>query len=161
MNLVPITTCIALLVLCILSCDHHEGHHDHSDHGDSHSHSSQQHASSHDTHASSTENLRLNGDDKWQMDGHTRKMFAEMTARFQDINHSSLSQSQLKILGADLEKDLEKLIAGCTMEGEAHEELHKYLTAYMPTVQQLAMEGAPEQADDIVSLLALFSNYFE
>ena len=158
--------CVIVVVIVtfvfVAACDHHDGHHDHSDHGDAYSHADHEHPSesSQDTNQP-IYNLQLDGANKWTMDDHTRKTFLEMSARFQGLNPHETSQNDLRTLGSNLEKDLESLIAGCTMQGAAHEELHKYLTAYMPAVRTLTAEGSPENATRVISLLELFPNYFE
>lgn len=102
-----------------------------------------------------TVSLTLNGDTKWKMDEHTRAAFESMSAK------ASHKNGDLKALGSALQADLDKLIQGCTMTGDAHNELHKFLTAYMPAVQKLTNNGGDENLETIKQLLDKYPDYFE
>ncbi len=123
----------------------------------------EEHTHSHDASAIADSNfgLTLNGTEKWQMDDHTRAMFAQMSERWKSINPDALPANELKMTGADLRRDVDSLIAGCTMQGAAHDELHTYLTAFIPAVEALSQQGQEEQARKVDTLLALYPRYFK
>lgn len=99
--------------------------------------------------------LTLNGDTKWEMDEHTRAAFESMSEK---ANHKD---GDLKSLGSALQADLDKLIQGCTMTGDSHNELHKFLIVYMPAVQKLANNGGDENLETIRKLLDMYPDFFE
>ena len=99
--------------------------------------------------------LALNGDAKWTMDDHTRTMFTAMTARVSADTDAGVD------LGKLLQADVQSLIAGCTMHGEAHDELHKYLMTLLPAVNSLAETGNQEAAQTVQDHLELYPRYFE
>ena len=81
--------------------------------------------------------LSLNSGDRWEMDDHTRKMSSKMQETFFGADHSN--QASLNAMGVQLEAQLNDLINGCTMDGEAHAQLHVFLSDYIPNVKNLAM----------------------
>jgi len=98
--------------------------------------------------------IALNDGAKWEMDAHTRDMFKAMTERVE-------AAGDAKDVGVALSADLEKLIQGCTMTGEAHNQLHAFLIAYMPEVKILAETGSQDSFGKVKHLLEEFPTYFE
>lgn len=98
--------------------------------------------------------LVLNDGQKWETDEHTRTIFATMRARLD-------SELSGKELGAALEGDLQKLIQGCTMPGEAHKQLHVFLMGYLPAVAHLSESGHEHARESVVSLLDEYPKYFQ
>lgn len=143
---------LASLALLICACG--------DDHGGNRSHDAESHAAeSHSPQpAGAGPDLRLNGTEKWRMDDHTRKMFATMASRLEGRSSEELA---LRQLGRQLDEDLDALVQGCTMTGDAHRELHKFLAAYIPAVQVLATEGDEGSAREVQKLLALYPRFFE
>jgi hypothetical protein len=95
----------------------------------------------HGHHASVTEisGLSLNHGQRWNMDEHTRTMLIKMEGAFFASDHSS--QAGLNAAGAELKAQMDQLIEGCTMGGAAHDQLHLFLSEYIPTVDRLAQAG--------------------
>lgn len=141
------TPVLALLsAVLLLAC----GAHDH-EHGDSHA-----------GHAAASEHdLALNGTQKWPMDEHTRSVFKTMSRRLEGKDLAAANAVGLQATGEALQQDIKDLIAGCTMQGAAHDELHKYLTLYIPAVTALAEKGEKAGAQKVHTLLALYPQYFE
>ncbi len=113
------------------------------------------------THESSPDGLVLNNGEKWEMDEHTRSSFAQMAGSFLTADHISLEGEGLKQVGAGLQTDLDGLIKGCTMTGEAHNQLHVYLTGYIPAVQALSESGKLEDAKKVKHYLEIYDDYLE
>ena len=161
MHTLQATAVVSTLVLISGCGDHHDG--GQSPAAESHAAESQS-AGPHavEPHAQETgvdsPGLRLNGTQKWQMDEHTRAMYGTMVARIADRDAEDLASKQL---GQELDKDLDALVQGCTMTGDAHRELHKFLGAYIPAVQALAAEGGEDAALEVQRLLELYPRYFE
>ena len=122
---------------------------------------------SHSSHSASDspddgiDGLALNNGARWKMDDHTRSVFAKMAGSFLATDHRALEAEDLKKAGAALQVDLNELIQGCTMQGEAHNQLHVYLTGYMPAVAALAEAGRMEDAKTVTHYLEKYDDYFE
>jgi hypothetical protein len=105
--------------------------------------------------------LSLNEGTKWEMDEHTRSLFRQMAERFEELDAPNASEEELAALGTSLQGDLDALIAGCTMVGDAHNELHKFLGQYMPSVHRLRESGSLTEAQTVHGLLVAYPDYFE
>jgi hypothetical protein len=131
-------------------------------HGDSHEHGSDTRGIQEASYtADDAHGLVLNGSKKWEMDEHTRGMFTKMDQRLKSTDLGSSSADDLKASGVILRKDIDDLIAGCTMVGDAHNELHKYLTVYIPVVDELVQKGDSSKAEEVHELLELYPKFFE
>lgn len=98
--------------------------------------------------------LTLNDGQRWKMDDHTRLMFKAMTERIE-------AGGEIKTVGKGLKAELDKLIQGCTMTGEAHNQLHAFLTAFIPAVQKVVTTGSAESLLTVTELLHEYPKYFE
>lgn len=114
------------------------------------------HAQHEQTGATTT--LALDNGEKWLMDEHTRNKMAEMEAAFYSADHSQ--RESLNALGVSLSKDVEELVAGCTMEGKAHDQLHVFLTDYIPAVQSMSTADTLDEARDLaINIKGQLDNY--
>ena len=140
----------------------HAEHPAHTEHPAKSEHPTAEHPGSEaHTHATADDNLVLNDGQKWQMDDHTRASFADMAGAFRDVDATALDTEGLKAAGADLMTDLKGLISGCTMTGEDHDQLHVYLTAYIPAVTELEKSGELKTAQEVQHYLSIYADYFE
>jgi len=98
--------------------------------------------------------MSLNNGEKWQMDEHTRRMIGQMNQRIS----SDLSGMAL---GLKLQDDLNELIAGCLMTGEAHNQLHAFLMQIMPVIDQLQAQGDFASEQRVSFLLDNYAHFFE
>jgi len=105
--------------------------------------------------------LELDNGNKWVMDDHTRTIFAEMAATFQDSDPSSLDDEGRRDVGTSLQAQLKELIRGCTMTGTAHDQLHVFLAGYIPAISALAESGQVEDARTLKRYLDGYGEYFE
>ncbi len=105
--------------------------------------------------------MSLNNGEKWEMDDNTRQSFAQMAELFLNIDIASLNKDELKSQGIALQKTLDDLIRGCTMEGEPHDQLHIFLMGYMLEVDALANSGSQENAQNVQYYLENYSKYFK
>lgn len=118
-------------------------HDSHADHAAEHSHTE-----------TATTQLQLNHGAKWRLDEHTRTQF--------HIMHDRISAAAAsKELGNKLQQDVDQLIAGCTMTGEAHQQLHVFLAQLLPAVTALKETGDAAAASQVQALLVQFPQYFE
>ncbi len=117
---------------------------------------------SHHTSEAGISGLGLNHGQQWEMDEHTRTMLVKMEATFFAADHSS--QTGLNAAGAELTAHLDALIAGCTMAGEAHDQLHVFMSEYVPAINLLAQAGDYASARDAAIKLkghfGLYKKYF-
>jgi hypothetical protein len=90
-------------------------------------------------------------------------MFKKMSDTFSTIDHSDLSA--LKLSAQELQIHIAELIKGCTMTGEAHEQLHVFLSVYIPAVESLIsasdIQAGETAATKISELLQKYTDYFE
>ena len=120
----------------------------------------QNQAHGHGHHASATETggLSLNHGERWKMDEHTRTMLVEMEKAFFASDHSN--RAGLNAAGAGLKVQMDQLIAGCTMDGAAHSQLHLFLSEYIPTIDRLARaEDYAAARKEAIELKGHFSTY--
>src|SRR5690606_20498866 len=115
------------LILLAAGCGERPGHADGHDHHDV--------GSSHD-HATALEPLMLNNGKKWEADAHTISVVEDMKSELVDFSNSGSANHNA--LADSLTHQLNVLIAGCTMEGPAHDELHKWLVPVTKSIGDLA-----------------------
>jgi len=112
-------------------------------------------------HEASPAGLVLNDGKKWAMDEHTRNSFAKMADSFLNADHAAMEAAGLKTAGSELQSELDNLIQGCTMTGEPHNQLHIYLTGYIPAVKALSEKGDMESAKQVKHYLEIYDDYLE
>ena len=116
------------------------------DHGpNSHAHGPADHAA---------QPLKLDEGKRWKTDEPTRASVVAMKGRAADKTLEG------KALGEALDKELQKLIRGCKMTGEAHNQLHYWLEPFMGSVKDLR-EGKEGAAEKVKASLAEYDKYFE
>lgn len=116
------------------------------DHGaNSHAHGPADHAA---------QPLKLDDGKRWKADEPTRNAIAAIKERAADKSLEG------KALGDALDAELRKLIQGCKMTGEAHNQLHYWLEPFMAQVKDLR-EGKEGAADKVKASLAEYDKYFE
>lgn len=117
-------------------------------------------------HSHEIEAIELNAGVKWkvlpEMLQHIRNMESAIN-RFTEINHVQLKDYAQ--LGASLQKSIDLLTSNCTMEGKAHDELHKWLLPYIDMVDKLNKSKNDIEAQsvfkDIKNSFIMFNKYFE
>jgi len=139
------------ILLALLACNSSapEGDaHDHADHADQ---------------AADALVLSLDGSAKWKMDAHTRKVMAKTRETIHGADTSNVQA--LQGLGAVLQRQLDKLIEGCTMDGPAHDELHVFLMAWIPKVDALKKATGAKTGqvtvDEMMAMLDKYDEFFE
>ncbi len=114
-------------------------------------------------HSASKLALALNNGSKWEMDEHTRTMSKQMKHTFLSAEHSNLES--LNKLGKKLQSQLDVLIRGCTMTGEAHDQLHVFLSTHMPAIHALESASdyasAKKKAIEIKHQFEVYGEYFK
>lgn len=112
------------------------------------------------------EAIELNNGAKWKVDSEMIIYIREMES---SINHfAEIKQTELNDfieLGDGLLKNIDLLTSNCTMQGKAHDELHKWLLPYIETVEKLNKSQNSEEAfrtfDELIASYKTFNTYFE
>jgi hypothetical protein len=110
--------------------------------------------------------IELNNGHKWKVEVEMMKYITNMQSDvklFSEANNKNLNN--YITLGADLQKNIDLLTSNCTMEGKAHDELHKWLLPYIDMVDKFnkSKNESDNQAifKEIENSFVLFNQYFE
>jgi len=156
MKLLLAGLCLITAALLVISCGD-----DNTATKDEDSQQESSHSEAAHTEAKADDGLVLNDGKKWQMDDHTRDIFAQMSSSFAGTDLATLDQEGLLAAGAGLMVNINQLIQGCTMTGPDHDQLHVYLMLYIPAVEALAKNGQVEDAKMAQHYLKIYGDYFE
>jgi hypothetical protein len=114
-------------------------------------------------HEGDVEHVTLNNGEKWEADAHTAMLVKEMKLELSDFEKAGADDYHA--LADSLSRQLSVLVAGCTMEGPAHDELHKWLIPVTENVRGLAAaqeaSGARDNVKKIEEGLREFDDFFE
>lgn len=110
-----------------------------------------------------TTGISLMNGAKWKVDN---EMLPHLDSMEQEINaFSGTGLEDYHSLAASLKTHLNQFVSACTMKGQGHDELHKWLEPFMQQVGELAKAGNAEQATEVLQELkdaaAGFHTYFE
>jgi hypothetical protein len=108
----------------------------------------------HDEH----EAIVLNNGEKWKVDDnmmeHIRNMEKDVTA------FAGNSDKDYAQLATKLKTNLDLLTSNCTMKGQAHDELHKWLVPYIELVDTLEKNQSEAEFKAIQDSFETFNQYF-
>jgi hypothetical protein len=113
-----------------------------------------------------SDSIEFNNGSKWKvvsaMMVHIRNMESDIN-RFSETKHTELKD--FTQLGTNLQKNIDLLTSNCTMEGKAHDELHKWLLPYIDMVDKLNKSKNNDEAlrifEEIKASYKTFNLYFE
>lgn len=121
--------------------------------------------STHDEHHHDNESeaIELNNGEKWNVD---TNMIIHIRTMENDINSFEKNEHKnYKSLAEKLQVNIELLTSNCTMEGKAHDELHKWLLPYIDIVNELSEakdeSEAKKQFENIQTSFTTFNQYFK
>ena len=107
--------------------------------------------------------IQLNAGEKWLV---VSEMMAYIQQIESDIN--SFEGTELadhKVLADSIQSNLNKLTSNCTMTGQAHDELHKWLLPFLDLADNYKkstnLEQAQEQLAYIKTSFTTFNTYFK
>lgn len=114
-------------------------------------------------HVHNSEAIELNDGEKWVV---VEEMMGYIGTMESHINeYENATEKDYYLLAKKLEDNLNLLTSNCTMEGQAHDELHKWLLPYIDLVGELAEADNDEEAKAIYSKIQssfkTFNTYFE
>lgn len=109
------------------------------------------------------ETLVLNNGEKWKVDNNMMIYIQNMEA---DMNSfAANNQKDYQLLADELQKNVKLLTSNCTMNGAAHDELHKWLVPYITEVNELTEAKNENEAfktfKNIQESLNTFNQYFQ
>ena len=117
-------------------------------------------------HHNETNSIELNNGAKWkvvpEMMQHIKNMESDVN-RFNETQHSDIKE--FTQLGKSLQKNINLLTSNCTMEGKAHDELHKWLLPYIDLVDKLNKSKTKDEAlrtyEEITASFRTLNIYFK
>jgi hypothetical protein len=113
-------------------------------------------------HTSST-SIQLNEGQKWTVDEPMMVYIRNLENEVTIFDGETLAEYQA--LTAALKKNIDGLTSNCTMKGEAHDELHKWLLPFIELVDELDNSKTTAEADtkleQIRSSFQTFNQYFQ
>ncbi|HEX6810422.1 MAG TPA: hypothetical protein VF384_02260 [Planctomycetota bacterium] len=107
--------------------------------------------------------LQLDAGKRWISDDHTRTSLAGMRAAVQAAAGDP-SRERTIALGKQLQDLGDRLVAGCTMTGPAHDALHHYLGVLLPDIHRMTgsdFEAARQARREVAAILDRFGDYFQ
>ncbi|MBL7922637.1 MAG: hypothetical protein JNL88_00415 [Bacteroidia bacterium] len=114
------------------------------------------------THHDEETDIRLNKGEKWKVDEPMMVHIRNMENSANTFRGSSLSE--YRTLGESLQGGIDQLTSNCTMEGQAHDELHKWLLPFIDLVDVFINSKTEQEAgaglEEIKKSFAEFNQYF-
>jgi hypothetical protein len=106
-----------------------------------------------------SEAIKLNEGKKWKIDDammlHIRNMEKDV------VNFDKTDDKNYSLLADNLQANIDLLTSNCTMKGEAHDELHKWLVPYIALVDSFSKEKSANQFTEIQHSFKTFNQYFQ
>lgn len=144
--------------LLMASCDS-KGHDEHSEQDD---HTEMESHEGHD-HDEASKELGLNDGQKWKINPEMMVHLDDMKSQVSTFD--AASKKDYAALGESLSANINLLTSSCTMTGESHDELHKWLHPYIELVGELS-EAKDDASAKVVfgkiqKSIATFNQFFE
>jgi len=115
------------------------------------------------TNAANPYQIALNNGEKWKVDAPMMQTIRKMEQAINTFDSSSTDS--YKTLAMQLQADIETLTNGCTMKGQGHDELHKWLLPYIDKVNAFAGAGSDAERQQILQTIkdayTNFNQYFK
>ena len=108
---------------------------------------------------SESETIQLNNGEKWKVDDN---MMIHIRNMEKDVVHFDQEKStNYSLLANKLKTNIDILTSNCTMKGQAHDELHKWLVPYIELVDSFSEEKSANQFTEIQNSFKTFNQYFQ
>ena len=108
---------------------------------------------------SDDEAIQLNAGAKWKVDEH---MLVHIRDMEKEVGLIDAGQTEkYKNLATHLKKNIDLLTSNCTMEGQAHDELHKWLLPFIDLVDAFSKDNSTEHFNKIQNEFKIFNTYFQ
>ena len=116
------------------------------------------------SHGDVSGEMTLNNGEKWKADISTKNLISAMTLFVKGFSQKEkITTAEYNDAGESLRGSFNEIFAKCTMEGPAHDELHKYLMKLSPQIEKLQKGNSENLADtlqEILNTLLMFNQYF-
>lgn len=147
---------ISTIAIALIACKnetHHENHDEHEHHDETATHEE-------DHHNHESEAIMLNDGEKWKvvenMSGYIRNM-EKAVNEFKGDNYPALAKT--------IDENIRALTENCTMEGQAHDELHKWLLPFIELSEEFDVATEKENQEKIYQefkkMFVEYNTYFE
>lgn len=147
---------ISTIAIALIACkneNHHENHDEHEHHDETATHEE-------DHHNHESEAIMLNDGEKWKvvenMSGYIRNM-EKAVNEFKGDNYPALAKT--------IDENIRALTENCTMEGQAHDELHKWLLPFIELSEEFDVATEKETQEKIYQefkkMFVEYNTYFE
>lgn len=107
--------------------------------------------------------IELNQGKKWKVNPEMKPHIEKGNTILQD--YISNKNTDYKTLAENLKAQNDQLIKSCTMKGESHNQLHKWLHPHIELIKKLKESKNGEEANDVINELknsfATYHQYFE
>ena len=103
-----------------------------------------------------TQAIQLNDGKKWKVDDHMMVHFRNMEKA---VNAADNENYQMLI--DELASNINLLTSNCTMKGQGHDELHKWLLPFIENVKTFSNDKSNENFTIIQNSFTTFNQYFE
>ncbi len=114
-------------------------------------------------HSHEGEATELNNGQKWKVDENMMVYIVQIEKDVTGFGGSTMEE--YKQLASGLEQNIEQLTSNCTMEGQAHDELHKWLLPFIELSEQFSASATEQEAENNYGQIKLsledFHRYFE
>lgn len=108
---------------------------------------------------SDDEAIQLNEGKKWKVDENMMLHIREMEKTVGSFDKNK--PEKYPVLADNLKKNLDLLTSNCTMKGQAHDELHKWLLPFIDLANAFSKDKSAEQFAEIQNSFITFNTYFE
>lgn len=147
---------ISTITIALIACkneNHHENHDEHEHHDETATHEE-------DHHNHESEAIMLNDGEKWKvvenMSVYIRNM-EKAVNEFKGDNYPALAKT--------IDENIRALTENCTMEGQAHDELHKWLLPFIELSEEFDVATEKENQEKIYQefkkMFVEYNTYFE
>lgn len=114
-------------------------------------------------HSHEQEAIELNNGQKWKVDENMMVYIVQMEKDVTGFDGTTMAE--YKQLASGLEQNIEQLTSNCTMEGQAHDELHKWLLPFIELSEHFSASVTEQDAEkylgEIRTSVYNFHRYFE
>lgn len=109
------------------------------------------------------EAIELDNGKKWKVDTNMMTHFQAM--KIDIAAFKGKTTSEYEALAVNLKKNIDRLTSNCTMTGQAHDEVHKWLLPYIDLVDEFSESKSEAEFEkhyqELKSAYVTFDTYFE
>lgn len=157
-NLIVLTTAMGILA----GCGGNEQNNTQKQDGEGKKSAKEQKEGNHQEADQDGATLQLNNGRKWETDRSTRRGMQTIDSLVTAYDQKqALDSSKYQELGNQLKSEMQMIHQECSMEGQGHEELHKFITNIHPHIQNLKEGARPKAQQSFEKLKPLIKQYHQ